>query len=85
MGKSFVMKRPDGSLAGYLTQEGDGMVCFRAHALPEAGARLTLVLRDGRQESRAVSGEREAAWPGGSGAIEGAFVSGVERLLMCTG
>lgn len=85
MGKSFVMKRPDGSLAGYLMQESDGTVCFRAHALPEEGARLTLVFEGGAQVSRAVSGERETTWAERSGAVEAAFVCRDERLLMSTG
>lgn len=85
MGKSFVMKRPDGSLAGYLIQESDGRTCFRAHALPEEGARLTLVLRNGTQASRAVSGEREAAWTERGGDVEAAFVSREGKLLMSTG
>ncbi len=85
MGKSFVMKRPDGSLAGYLIQESDGRACFRAHALPEEGARLTLVFRNGTQASRAVSGEREAAWIERSGDVEAAFVAREGKLLMSTG
>lgn len=85
MGKSFVMKRPDGSLAGYLMQESDGRTCFRAHALPEEGASLTLVFRNGAQASRAVSGEREAAWTERSGDVEAAFVAKEGKLLMSTG
>ncbi|MDO5378002.1 MAG: hypothetical protein Q4G52_06685 [Clostridia bacterium] len=84
MGKSFVMKRPDGSLAGYLVQ-GDGKICFRAHALPEDGAELTLVFSDGAGESRAISGEREIVWPDRGKNAEAAFVAKGERLIMSTG
>lgn len=84
MGKSFVMKRPDGSLAGYLVQ-GNGTICFRAHALPVEGGELTLMLSGGAQESRPVSGEREAAWPDRGKTVEAAYVSKDEKLLMSTG
>lgn len=84
MGKSFVMKRPDGSLAGYLVQ-GNGTICFRAHALPAEGGELTLMLSGGARESRPVSGEREAAWSDRGRTVEAAYVSKDEKLLMSTG
>lgn len=84
MGKSFVMKRPDGSLAGYLMQ-GEGEVRFRAHALPEKGGELTIVYSGGAQERHEVSGERETAWPDRGKRAEAAYVAKHGRLLMCTG
>lgn len=84
MGKSFVMKRPDGALAGYLMQ-GDGEIRFRANALPDVGAALTLVFAGGAQERREARGEREMVWPDQGKDVEAAYVAGGETLLMCTG
>ena len=84
MGRSFVLRQPGGTMAGYMTA-GREEVRLRAQGIPAAGGELTLLDAHGGRTVRALACDaREQALPGVAGEIAGAYAIGGGRLLFAT-
>lgn len=84
MGRSFVLKRPDGALAGYLMVQRDSMR-LRASGIPAAGGELTLTDEHGRESRRRLCAtEKEQALHGTGGEVVSAYALGGGRVLLAT-
>ena len=84
MSRSFVLKRPDGALTGYLV-EGKDTLWLRAEGIPATGGELTLLDSADTQTHCALAPtQREQALRGGGSPIEGAYALGGGRVLFAT-
>lgn len=82
---NFVLRNGNGALAGYLMQ-GQGELRLRAQGIPEGGAVMVLMEKDGRErEQRLLATGEEQRWPDPGKRLLGAYAMQGERLLFCTG
>lgn len=85
MSRSFVLKRPDGTITGYLVV-GQDSLWLRAEGIPADGGELTLLHGAGTQTRLALaSTQQEQALRGGGGEITAAYALGGGRVLFATG
>ena len=84
MSKSFVLKRPDGTLAGYLVAGPDALR-LRAEGLPAAGGELTLLDQESHEARRALdSTQQEQSLRGMDEELADAYAMGGGRVLFAT-
>ena len=84
MGRSFVLKRPDGALAGYLMVQRDSLR-LRASGIPAEGGELTLTDERGREDRRRLCAtDKEQTLHGTGGEVVSAYVLGGGRVLLAT-
>lgn len=82
---NFVLRGGNGALAGYLMQ-GQGELRLRAQGIPEGGAILMLMEKDGRErEQRLLATGEEQRWTDPGKRLFGAYAMQGEKLLFCTG
>lgn len=84
MGKSFVLKRPGGALAGYLMTNRTSLQ-LRVSGIPVAGGELTLMDGQGTLSRRHMkSTEQEQTLEGTGGEITSAYAIGGGRVIFAT-
>lgn len=82
---NFVLRNGNGALAGYLMQER-GEIRLRAQDIPEGGAVMVLMGRDGeRRELRLSATGAEQRWPDPSIRLFAAYAVQGGKILFCTG
>ena len=84
MGRSFVLRRPGGALAGYLMTNRASLQ-LRASGIPAAGGELTLMDAQGAQSRRPLQSTHQEQTLGGTGGeIAAAYALGGGRVIFAT-
>lgn len=82
---SFVLRSGNGAVTGYLMQ-GQGEIRLRVQGIPEGGAVMVLMGKDGREREQRLSATgEEQRWPDPGMRISAAYALRGEKLLFCTG
>ncbi len=82
---NFLLRGGNGVLMGYLMQ-GQGELRLRAQGIPEDGALMVLIEKDGREREQRLSATGgEQRWPDPGKQLLGAYAMQEEKLLFCTG